>query len=108
MRMQHCSCSAQPHQREVQCCLRRRSAGPSDYVFLSIEMHKLLGCETALIDSAGSNGDPQWITADHSAEVSARAQHPASRVEAASQFGQELFDFCIGTCHVFSQRTTKF
>ena len=91
--MQHSASCTHTDHHQVQCCFSGRLPRSFCHGSVSINPHKLVRSETALVQSSGGDGYAERITAHDGAEVSACPQRPAPGVEAAPQLSQEYFDF---------------
>src|SRR5258708_34887779 len=76
--MQHGSCFPAVHNREVQQRLRRWLALSADDLRICVHLEKVRGCEIALVQSRGSNCQPQRLARNHRPEISTPSQNPTS------------------------------
>ena len=79
----HAACDGQMEQG-----FRGRTAITLYHVRRIVDLQKLCRRKAPLIQSRRSNGQPQWVAGNHCAEVSTRAQNPATRVKTLSNFRQ--------------------
>src|SRR2546426_10754396 len=91
--MQHSASLTRTDDHQVQCCLSGRLPRSLCHGSVSINLHKLVRSETALVQSSGGDCYAERITAYDSTEISACPQRPAPGVEGAPQLSQEYFDF---------------
>src|SRR5258708_20676430 len=82
--VQHGSRFPAVHDREMQQRLRRWLALSADDLRICVHLEKVRGRKIALVQSRGSNCQPQRLARNHRAEISTRSQNPNPSVETPS------------------------
>src|SRR5580693_5050510 len=88
MRVQNRACIHAANNGGMQQRLRGWPPFAANHVGLLVHLEKLGGREAALVQSRRSNSQPQRVARQNRAEVSARSQDPASRIETPSNLRQ--------------------
>ena len=91
VRVQHGARAASADDLDVEPRFRRRPAGSgSRYGAVGIDLQDLVGGEIALRQAAGRDRQAKRVAIEDRAEIAARAEHPAARIEPPANLDQVL------------------
>src|SRR6059036_3132188 len=92
--MQHRAGSPRSHDRQMQRRFGRRRTRASNDPAARLDFHDVTRLQEPLVDTAGRNGESEWIAADDGAEIAARAECPATLVTVTAEL-RELPGECF-------------
>jgi len=99
MGVQHGAGATGGHDFQVKACFGGRNARTPDDDSLVGDLEDVRRRQVSLVSAAPRDGNPQRRARQHGAEVSARTEDPAARVEPASDLGQTLRHIIEGGVH---------
>src|ERR1700728_312323 len=81
MCVEHGSRPSRPDDGQVDCSFAGGLEFAANNPLICVDLQNLSGHEASFIESAGRNGQKQWMLTNDGAEIPAGTEHPAARIE---------------------------